>query len=160
MKTLTLNDVKQILKESTQISFSLPNGELVPAHFHVTEIGLIDKKFIDCGGTIRHEQRISFQLWNANDYDHRLHPEKLIKIIELSEKELQLPNLPIEVEYQGRTIEKYNLSHNDTGFVLSKTLTDCLAPDKCQTPSIKVKTKMADLNSSAKNTCDPNSGCC
>ena len=33
------------------IRFALPNGEQVAAHAHVTEVALIDKKFVDCGGT-------------------------------------------------------------------------------------------------------------
>src|SRR5690554_4988855 len=43
------------------------------------------------------------------DYDHRLHPEKLLSIIELSEKVLELKDQEIEVEYQGQTIEKFAL---------------------------------------------------
>ena len=49
---------------------------MVPSHFHVTEVGKITKHFIDCGGTVRNEEVVNFQLWQADDYDHRLHPEK------------------------------------------------------------------------------------
>ena len=87
---MKLSEIKQILKEKETIVFELPDGRLVPSHFHVTEIGGIEKKFIDCGGTLRYESKASFQLWEANDYDHRLHPEKLLSIIELSEKVLHL----------------------------------------------------------------------
>lgn len=31
--------------------FKLENGNSVPEHFHVTEVGIITKDFIDCGGT-------------------------------------------------------------------------------------------------------------
>ena len=85
------------LKELTTIGVQLPNGELVLNHFHVTEVGIVSKHFIDCGGTVRKEEKINFQLWEANDYDHRLHPEKLLQIIELSEKTLALPDVEIEV---------------------------------------------------------------
>ena len=27
----------------------LPDGDFVPAHFHVTEVGRVQKDFIDCG---------------------------------------------------------------------------------------------------------------
>ncbi len=87
---MKLSEVKNRLNELEKISFKLPNGELVPNHFHVTEVGKITKHFIDCGGTVRNEEVVNFQLWNANDYDHRLHPEKLIHIIELSEKVLAI----------------------------------------------------------------------
>ncbi|WP_339630071.1 DUF6428 family protein, partial [Bizionia echini] len=103
---MTLSEIKNHLKHLETIAFQLPNGELVPKHFHVTEVGKISKHFIDCGGTVRTENVINFQLWEANDYDHRLHPEKLVNIIELSENVLKLDDLEIEVEYQGSTIGK------------------------------------------------------
>ena len=97
---MKLSEVKSALKELETIGFELPNGELVASHFHVTEVGKITKHFIDCGGVERKEEVVNFQLWNANDYDHRLHPEKLLNIIELSEEKLQIPDLEIEVQYQ------------------------------------------------------------
>lgn len=75
---MKLSQVKAILKDVKTISFQLPDNSLVPSHFHVTEVGEITKRFIDCGGTVRKETVVNFQLWNANDYDHRLHPEKLL----------------------------------------------------------------------------------
>ena len=106
---MKLSEVKDQLSKLEKIGFQLPGGEKVPGHFHVTEIGKVEKNFIDCGGKIRKEEKISFQLWEANDYDHRLHPEKLVHIIELSEKQLELQDLEIEVEYQGKeTIGKYD----------------------------------------------------
>jgi len=32
-------------------SFKLPEGTYLPAHFHMTEVGLVTKHFVDCGGT-------------------------------------------------------------------------------------------------------------
>ena len=83
---MKLSEIKAILRKADVLQFELPGGNLVPGHFHVTEVGKVTKHFIDCGGTERLEEVINFQLWNANDYDHRIHPEKLIHIIELSEK--------------------------------------------------------------------------
>lgn len=155
---MILSEVKKALKTLDQIAFQLPNGTLVPNHFHVTEVGQITKKFIDCGGTVREESVVNFQLWNANDYDHRLHPEKLVNIIELSEKVLNIEDLEIEVEYQGQTIEKFALDFDGTHFLLTNKQTDCLAPDKCGIPAEKPKLKMADL--STESCCTPNGGCC
>ena len=89
---MKLSEVKEVLKQLQTIAFQLPDQSLVPNHFHITEVGEITKRFIDCGGTVRKETVVNFQLWNANDYDHRLHPEKLLKIIELSEKNLAIDN--------------------------------------------------------------------
>ncbi len=155
---MKLDEVKSALAQLDTIAFQLPNGELVPNHFHVTEVGKITKHFIDCGGTVRHEEVVNFQLWNANDYDHRLHPEKLVHIIELSQKTLDIGNLEVEVEYQGQTIEKFALDFDGTNFLLTTKQTDCLAKDKCGVPAEKPKVKISELQSSA--CCTPGSGCC
>lgn len=155
---MKLSQVKHKLKELETISFLLPNGELVPKHFHVTEVGKITKNFIDCGGTVRNEELVNFQLWNANDYDHRLHPEKLLSIIELSEKILKIEDLEIEVEYQAETIGKFGLDFDGKNFLLTDKQTDCLAKDKCGIPDEKPKVKLADLNKN--NGCTPGGGCC
>lgn len=155
---MILSEIKHKLNQLETIAFQLPNGELVPNHFHVTEVGKITKNFIDCGGTVRREEVINFQLWNANDYDHRLHPEKLINIIELSEKILGLKDLEIEVEYQGTTIQKFGLDFDGKHFVLTSKETDCLAKDACGIPSEKPKVKISDLN--AEPCCSPDGNCC
>lgn len=156
---MKLREVKSVLTEVSQIGFQLPDGSLVPNHFHVTEVGEISKHFIDCGGTVRHEKVANFQLWNAKDYDHRLHPEKLVNIISLSEEILGLGNLDVEVEYQGNTIEKFGLDFDGTNFLLTTKQTDCLAKDKCGIPPQKQKISLIDLPAVAE-ACTPGSGCC
>ena len=154
---MTIEEIKNHLKNSEKIAFQLPNGDLVPAHFHVTEVGRISKHFIDCGGKIRHQEVANFQLWEANDYDHRLHPEKLVHIIELSQELLGIGDLEIEVEYQGDTIGKYGLDHDGSQFLLTSKMTDCLAKEKCGVP----EPKTVDLSSMISSTsCTPGSGCC
>lgn len=154
---MRLSELKSILKEQNTLTINLPNGKQVPPHFHVTEVGQVNKKFIDCGGTLRQETKVNFQLWEANDYHHRLKAYKLLDIIELSEKELHLVDAEIEVEYQGSTIGKYGLEFNGNNFVLTSTSTDCLALDQCSIIPKKKKISLASLNS---NSCTPGSGCC
>lgn len=156
---MKLSEIKSKLNELETIAFKLPNGTLVPSHFHVTEVGKITKNFIDCGGTVRYEEVVNFQLWNANDYNHRLHPEKLLNIIELSQKTLNImDNLEIEVEYQADTIGKFGLDFDGTSFLLTSKQTDCLAKDNCGIPAAKPKVKLADL--SAEPCCTPDGNCC
>ena len=155
---MKLSEIKNKLNELKTISFQLPNGTLVPNHFHVTEVGKTSKYFIDCGGTVRKEEVANFQLWNANDYDHRLHPEKLLNIINLSEKVLGIEDLEIEVEYQAETIGKFGLDFNGTHFLLISKQTDCLAKDQCGIPEEKQKIKFSELQ--PENSCAPGSGCC
>ena len=157
---MKLSEIKKHLKQLNTIAFQLPNGNLVPNHFHVTEVGKVTKHFIDCGGTVRNEEVVNFQLWEANDYDHRLHPEKLVHIIELSEKILGIEDLEIEVEYQGETIGKYNLDFDGTNFLLVTKQTNCLAQDECAIPEEKQKLKLSNIKTSNTTSCTPNSGCC
>ncbi len=156
---MKLSEIKSKLQTLKTIGFKLPNGSLVPSHFHVTEVGKVTKNFIDCGGTVRTEEVANFQLWEANDYDHRLHPEKLLSIIELSENILNIPNLDIEVEYQSDTIGKYNLDFDGTYFLLTATQTACLAEDACNIPSVKPKIRLSETQQVSSN-CAPGSGCC
>lgn len=154
---MTLEQIKEILPTLENVEFQLENGTFVPEHFHVTEVGQITKNFIDCGGTIRNEKVVNFQLWNADDYEHRLKPGKLLNIIQLSEEKLGIENAEIEVEYQTETIGKYDLEFNGKNFVLKNKLTACLAEDACGIPSQKQKVNLSELNNTC---CTPNSGCC
>ena len=158
---MKISEIKAHLAVLKTIAFELPNGKLVPKHFHVTEVGKISKAYIDCGGTVRKEEFVNFQLWEAEDYNHRLHPEKLVSIIELSEKLFGLEDLDIEVEYQNETIGKYGLRFNGANFVLTNTLTDCLAKEKCTIPKETVlQTEQNEQTPNTSNSCAPGSGCC
>ncbi len=157
---MKLSEIKNILHNCESVDFQLENGQKVPEHFHVTEVGAITKHFIDCGGTVRTEKVANFQLWNANDFDHRLKPGKLLKIIDLSENILGLEDLEIEVEYQSDTIGKYDLSFDGKTFILETKQTACLASDSCGIPAsqLKPKIKLSDLENQA--CCTPGGGCC
>lgn len=159
---MKLSEIKKVLRSLETVTFKLPNGELVQSHFHVTEVGKVTKHFIDCGGTIRNKEVANFQLWEANDYNHRLHPEKLIHIIELSESKLGIPDLEIEVEYQmADTIGKFDLDFDGKDFLLKSKLTDCLAKDKCGIPTVeKPKVKIGEWKPKQTSCCAPDSGCC
>ena len=85
---MKLSEVKFQLDFLEKVEFQLPNGDMIPKHFHVTEVGVITKNFIDCGGVVRNEKVANFQLWEANDFDHSLAPQKLNDIISLSVKTL------------------------------------------------------------------------
>lgn len=154
---MRLLEIKEILPTLDNVEFQLENGTFVPEHFHITEIGVVTKHFIDCGGTIRNEKVINFQLWNANDDEHRLKPSKLSNIIRLSEEKLGMEDAEIEVEYQHETIGKYDLDFNGKHFVLKNKQTACLANEACGIPEQKLKVQLSNLNSAC---CASNSGSC
>jgi hypothetical protein len=157
---MILSDVKSNLKTIGEVRFKLPNGAYVPQHFHVTEVGVISKKFIDCGGVVRDEKVINFQLWEANDFDHRIAPNKMLDVINLSERILNLTDEIIEVEYQSNTIGKYGLDFDGKDFVLTNTFTDCLAKDNCGIPPDKIKRSLASIGEKDESCCTPGGGCC
>lgn len=159
---MKLSTFKEVLGELEEVRFQLPNGKFVESHFHVTEVGAIEKRFIDCGGTKRTEKVVNFQLWSSIDVYHRLGAEKLKSIIELSETELGIEDHEIEVEYQQGTIAKFGLSYNkaEKHFKLINKETDCLAKDNCGIPVEKVKKQLSELVSADGNCCSPESGCC
>lgn len=149
---MNLSDVKQALAGVNAVNFKLPDGSLVPQHFHVTEVGLVTRHFIDCGGVERQEQVVNFQLWEAGDYDHRLAPQKFLKILEISRKVLGDADLPVEVEYQQGTIGKYGLEFDGKDFLLTNKATACLAQDDCGIAPAQLP--------KAKAACSPGGGCC
>lgn len=158
---MKLSDIKTILSTAEAVNFQLPDGAFVPEHFHVTEVGIVDKHFIDCGGTVRREKVANFQLWSADDTEHRLKPERLMNIISLSEKVLGMEDYEIEVEYQSTTIGKYDLDFNGKDFVLVSKQTDCLAKESCGVSTDKEKVNLSMLGKEkAEACCTPGSKCC
>jgi hypothetical protein len=156
---MKLSEIKSHLAQTQSVNFQFEDGTVVPEHFHVTEVGVITKDFIDCGGTVRHEKVANFQLWEAKDFEHRLKAGKLLSIISLSEKILGMEDLEIEVEYQAHTIGKYDLGYDGQNFLLSAKKTACLAPDQCGIPPVKQKVQLQNLAASG-SVCTPGGGCC
>ncbi|MEE1898829.1 DUF6428 family protein [Flavobacterium rakeshii] len=153
---MKLSEIKTILETVETMNFRLPDGSYVSEHFHVTEVGVVTRNFIDCGGTVRKEVVANFQLWNANDFEHRLKPKKLRNIIALSERVLGMEDSVIEVEYQGVTINKYGLDFDGKDFVLTIKNTACLAEDACGITEMKKETEVKNEQS----CCTPGGGCC
>ena len=154
---MKLLELKNILKTLSEISFQFENGLHITQHFHITEIGFSNKNFIDCGGVIRNEKLISFQLWHANDFNHRLKPKNILEIISIAENSIISEDLEIEVEYQNSTIGKYALSFNGENFILKSKTTNCLAEDNCGIQNSKPKVSLSKLQD---ENCSPGSGCC
>ena len=155
---MKISEFKDHLNTLDKLVFELPDKQLVPQHFHVTEIGVVSKQFIDCGGTTRLDKTASFQVWVAGDTEHRLHPEKLLQIIDKSRNILGSEDLRVEVEYQVNTINKFGLDFKNGKFMLTPTFTDCLASDHCGIPEVKYKLEMSDLGKSAA-CCTPGTCC-
>ncbi len=57
-----------------KMHWMLPDKSFVPAHYHIPEVGKVQKDFIDCGGTVRSTTACLLQIWVANDVDPSLPP--------------------------------------------------------------------------------------
>ena len=157
---MKISELKAQLHNLDTVNFKLPNGQFVPLHFHITEVGLITKHFIDCGGDVHEEKLANLQIWVADDFDHRLEPRNLLNILNLSKKVLNDDDLDIEVEYQSETIGKYDLSFSENAFQLVTKQTDCLAKVKCNIPQPKQKIRLSELVVTNQTICTPGGGCC
>ena len=140
---MTLNELLTALTADgpTALHLMLPDGSFVPAHFHVTEVGRVQKDFIDCGGTVRSSTTCVIQVWVADDVDHRLDTGKLAAVLNLAAPLLTTTDIPVEIEYEAGVVSQYPLAEAEAtpGGVLlhlGTKHTDCLAKDRCGIPVV------------------------
>ncbi len=158
-----VSDLVEALKSRNPDSLRmlLPDGEAVPSHFHVTEVGRVRKDFIDCGGTVRQTAHCQLQLLVATDFEHRLSAKKLLKIVEVSQPVLGSDPLPLTVEYGLKVAVVYSVSELELvdgvlRFHLKSPQTACLAADACGLSEEEAgRPKII-----TSTVCAPNSGCC
>ncbi len=155
---MKVRELVQHLSVKQQVQFQLEDGTLVPDHFHVTEMGLVLKNYVDCGGKMRNERSATFQLWVAGDTDHRMTSQKFMGIIAIADGLYGIQELEVHVGYQQETIGVFDLNYNGEKFVLQSKQTACLAEDACGIPQQKPKVSLSNL--SQGNSCKPGSGCC
>lgn len=154
---MNLNEFKTLLKMEGDKHFrlQLPNGSAVPVSFHVTEVGRIQKTFIDCGGVLRNLETCQLQVWVGEDVDHRIEARKAAAILEKAKVFLPDETIPVEIEYEDQVISQYTIEGHESGkdsviLRLAHKHTDCLAPELCMVPP-KAKQGTA---------CCATTGCC
>jgi hypothetical protein len=150
MKTSDLQNILAAHRDH-QVVMMLPDGGRVPAHAHVTEVGRIDRHFIDCGGTVRRSSFCCLQVWVADDVDHRLTAGKLADIIGRATA-IGVSDLGVEIEYEDGFISQFpvveaRVDGESVVFSLGTKHTDCLAKDVC-------------LPAEPGGACRAGSGCC
>jgi len=135
---MTLDEFAAVLQANPDkaLQWKLPDDSLIPAHFHVTEVGRVQKDFIDCGGTIRNSTSCVLQVRVANDVDHRLDTTRLAQIILKGTAYFGKADFPLEVEYDNGVISQYPVLESivvPSGVILhlGSKHTACLAPDRC-----------------------------
>jgi Family of unknown function (DUF6428) len=118
------------------LTFVLPDGGFIPAHFHITEVGHVQRNFVDCGGTRRRTEACLLQTWVASDDDHRLNASKLAKIFSHASDVLPSEDLPVEIEYEDYVVSQFPVTGVQVAdgallFTLGLKHTDCLAKELC-----------------------------
>ena len=136
---MKFNELTLLLKEAPQAwpRFVLPGGGLIPAHYHITEVGHVARRFIDCGGTLHETAHTCLlQAHVADDVEHRLDADTFAKILGLGKEVLPHENIDVEVEYEDGGVSQYpiesaELTSDDLELRLGEKHTDCLAKKKC-----------------------------
>lgn len=132
------SSLQRVLKDhpNHQLAFILPDGGIIPRHAHITEVGRVDKTFLDCGATVRKTSFLCLQSWVADDTDHRLQAGRLSAIIDRAFPILGNNDLEVELEYEDGVISQFPLTEVEVTpqeliFRLSLKHTDCLAKEIC-----------------------------
>ena len=135
---MKLIEFKEILTNNSEKQFliKLPNEKSIPQSFHITEVGLVTKVFIDCGGKVHKNETCQLQVWIGPDVNHRIETGKMLNILKVSQSIVPDDSLDIEIEYEEDVVSQYPVTEaivtNDAvTLVLSLKHTDCLAKELC-----------------------------
>lgn len=135
---LPMSTLKTALAAAPRLPLTVvwTDGEPIEAHFHVTEIGRVQRDFVDCGGTIRRIVTCLLQTWVGEDVDHRITAGKLLKAFAHAAPILGDEDLPVEFEYEACNVVQLVLAdvrREADRFVLQlgRKHTDCLAKELC-----------------------------
>lgn len=139
---MKLKGFKTLLDQNRtkQFLIQLPDQTQAPLSFHITEVGQVDKTFIDCGGKKHAAQTCQLQVWVGEDEAHRLNVRKLADILALAKSIVPDDDIDLEIEYEDKVISQYPIRNywvDDDAVTLRLTMkhTDCLAKEICLVPS-------------------------
>ncbi len=142
---MNLTELKSLLTEHSDRHFriALPDGNAVPVSFHVTEVGRVQKTFLDCGGKLRESITCQLQVWVGEDYQHRIETGKMAMILEKGKAYLPDESIPVEIEYEDKVISQYTIvGHELTDeaviLKLAHKHTECLAMELCGLPDLRL----------------------
>jgi hypothetical protein len=115
--------------------FVLPDGDYIPAHAHVTEVGHVVRNFIDCGGLTGKEEKVVLQTHVGNDTDHRLRSDRFAKILRLGDRVIPSAALDVDVEYDCCVVAQYPIAEatpdgEHLNLILQRGRTQCRALER------------------------------
>ena len=109
---MTLQGLQNALEANPELfpRFVLPDGDCIPAHAHVTEVGHVVRNFIDCGGLTGKEEKVVLQTHVGDDTDHRLRSDRFAKILDLGNRVIPSADLDVDVEYDCCVVAQYPIA--------------------------------------------------
>ena len=135
---ITVAALKSALAAAPSLPLTVfwPDGDPIEPHFHVTEVGRVQKDFVDCGGTVRRLVTCLLQTWVGDDPDHRITAGKLLKAFEHAAPVLGGEDLPVELEYEMCNVVQLvvaSVKQEPDRLILQlgSKHTDCLAKELC-----------------------------
>ncbi|MBS0657922.1 MAG: hypothetical protein JSR82_06715 [Verrucomicrobia bacterium] len=136
---MKLHELKRALRAHPErlVRIQLPDGDSIPAAYHLTEVGQVSKVFIDCGGKVHSELRCVLQTWVGRDTEHRLRAGRFADILDLGRAVVASEEMEVEIEHGQLQAAQYPLRRwrlDGAGQVvleLTHKATDCLAKARC-----------------------------
>ena len=151
---MTLRKLRTVLETNPELfpRFVLPDGDYIPAHAHVTEVGHVVRHFIDCGGLTGKQERAVLQTHVGNDTDHRLRSDGFAKILELGNRVIPSADLDVYVEYDCCVVAQYPIAEvrpdgEHLDLFLRRGRTQCRARERRESET-------------AARCCAPSATCC
>lgn len=138
VKGIAISTLKAALAAAPNLPITViwSDGEPIEAHFHVTEVGRVQKDFVDCGGTIRRTVTCLLQTWVGDDTEHRITGGKLLNAFTHAAPILGSDDLPVELEYETCNVVQLVVASitpeaDRLVIQLGSKHTDCLAKELC-----------------------------
>jgi hypothetical protein len=137
---MTLHELKLTVQQhpGTFPRFVLPDGDFIPMHAHVTEVGHVAKKFIDCGGVLGSSDSVVLQTHVGKDTEHRLPSDRFLKILQLGERVVPHDGMEVAVEYDCCVVAQYSIARAHAAgehldLILGRKRRQCLASQRRKT---------------------------
>src|SRR5207244_2509230 len=134
---MKFHDLQNTLEANPELfpRFVLPDGDYIPAHAHVTEVGHVVRNFIDCGGLTGQEEKVVLQTHVGSDTDHRLRSDRFAKILQLGSRVIPSTDLDVDVEYDCCVVAQYPIAEitpdgEHLNLILQRGRTHCRARER------------------------------
>ena len=122
---MTLQSLQNALEANSRRfpRFVLPDGDYIPAHAHVAEVGHVVRNFIDCGGLTGKEEKVVLQT------------DRFAKILRLGERVIPSGDLDVDVEYDCCVVAQYPIAEatpdgKHLNLILQRGRTQCRARER------------------------------